>query len=62
MGQAKRRGTYEERKESAIHDANVVREILLKQEKLWWDSLTEEEQKNIISKRTKQLCSFKGNK
>lgn len=57
MGQAKRRGTFEERKESAIADIQLVRNILLQHEKEWWDSLTVEEQKKIIEKRTAQLCN-----
>lgn len=51
MGQAKRRGTYEERKASAIHDLGVVSTILAKQEKEWWDALTPDEQKRVVTNR-----------
>jgi hypothetical protein len=59
MGQAKQRGAFDERKASAIHDAELAKQILLKHEKDWWDSLSSEEQKRIISNRVGQLSLFK---
>lgn len=51
MGQAKRRGTYEERVQQSITEQNFVRELLEKQEKEWWDSLTPEEQETVTRNR-----------
>lgn len=59
MGQAKRRGTYEERKASAIHDQELVKSILDKQEKTWWNELPSEEQKALIQKRLQETIMQK---
>ena len=59
MGQAKRRGTFAERRDSAIHDQEVVKTILNQQEKKWWDSLTAEEQISILQKRISSLTTLR---
>ena len=54
MGQAKRRGTYEQRKADAIEDNKKTARLLHEQEVAWWNSLTEEEQANVRLKRAKR--------
>ncbi len=51
MGQAKQRGTFEERKASAIQDQETVIGMLAKQELEWWNSLTVDEQKLVAKNR-----------
>ena len=51
MGQAKRRGTYEERKAAAIADNEKAARLLREQEDAWWNSLTPEEQANVAKNR-----------
>ena len=59
MGQAKRRGTYEERKESAIADNLKTIQLLKEREDAWWDSLTPEEQQNVVRGRIKRAAKAK---
>lgn len=54
MGQAKKRGTYDERKANAIADNELAVKILREQEQVWWDSLTEDEKANVRLNRAKQ--------
>jgi hypothetical protein len=54
MGQAKRRGTYEERKTMACEDNALVAKLLLEQEQSWYESLTPEEQIAVKIKRAKE--------
>ena len=60
MGQAKNRGTYEERKAEAIQDNAVTVQLLKEQRSKWWNSLSEEEKEfaaiNHIEKITKKVC------
>lgn len=61
MGQAKRRGTYEQRKEAAIEDNKRTIRLLREQEDAWWNSLTSEEQQTVSEnrlKRAKALASI----
>ena len=51
MGQAKRRGTYEERKATAIADNELTVKLIKEQEDRWWNSLTAEEQERIAKNR-----------
>lgn len=56
MGQAKQRGTFEERKASAIQDQETVLGMLAKQELAWWNGLTPDEQKRVAKNRiTKKI-------
>lgn len=52
MGQAKRRGTYEERRTNSINDEAATVKLLKDQEDAWWNSLTPEEQDTVA----KQIC------
>lgn len=54
MGQAKKRGTYEERKAAAIEDNNRTIKLLKEQEETWWNSLTPEEQQRVAKNRLKR--------
>jgi hypothetical protein len=54
MGQAKRRGTYEERKRNACEDNALVAKLLLEQEQMWYESLSAEEQIAVKLKRAKE--------
>jgi 20S proteasome alpha/beta subunit len=51
MGQAKRRGTYEERKAAAIADGQLMIKLIKEQEDRWWNSLSPEEQERIVKNR-----------
>jgi hypothetical protein len=51
MGQAKKRGTYEERKTTAIEDNARTIQLLKEQEEAWWNSLTPEEQERVAKNR-----------
>lgn len=55
MGQAKRRGTFEERKNSAIEDNAKTIRLLKEQEEAWWNSLTPEEQDAVAKKRVERM-------
>lgn len=55
MGQAKKRGTFEERKEAAIEDNKKTIQLLREQEEAWWNSLTPEEQERVAKKRVERL-------
>ena len=55
MGQAKKRGTFEERKESAIEDNRKTIQLLREQEEAWWNSLTPEEQEAVAKKRVERM-------
>lgn len=54
MGQAKKRGTYEQRKEAAIEDNKRTIQLLKEQEDAWWNSLTPEEQQQVAKNRLKR--------
>lgn len=55
MGQAKKRGNYESRKENAIADnLNTIR-LLTEQRERWWSKLTPQEKDAIINKRLTKL-------
>lgn len=54
MGQAKKRGTYQERKTAAIEDNAKTIRLLQEQEEAWWNSLTPEEQERVAKNRVKQ--------
>jgi len=53
MGQAKKRGSYEERKATAIADNALTVRLLKEQEDAWWASLTPEEQERVAKNRVK---------
>lgn len=53
MGQAKRRGTFEERKAQSIAEQEKTLDLLRKQEAEWFESLTEEERERVIANRKK---------
>lgn len=57
MGQAKKRGTYEERKAAAIEDNTRTVQLLKEQEEAWWNSLTPEEQERVAKNRVKQATA-----
>jgi hypothetical protein len=50
MGQAKKRGTFEERKRESINKKNKEEERKREELLLWWNSLSEEEQKEHMQK------------
>ncbi len=49
MGQAKRRGTFEERRQQSIAAANAARMEREREEAEWWNSLTDD-QKRLVRK------------
>ena len=55
MGQAKKRGTFEERKQAAIDDNLLTIRLLKEQQDAWWASLTEEEQQIVADNRLKRI-------
>jgi hypothetical protein len=55
MGQAKRRGTYEERRANAIEDNENTLRILREREEAWWNSLTPEQQQTVAQNRVKRM-------
>lgn len=59
MGQAKRRGSYDERKNAAIEDNEKTIRLLKEQEDVWWASLTPEEQQNVVRSRIKRAAKAK---
>jgi len=63
MGQAKARGTYEERKRMACEDNALTAKLLLEQEQRWYDSLSPEEQMAVKLKRAHEAksCASLGN-
>ena len=63
MGQAKRRGSYEERKRTACEDNALTAKLLLEQEQRWYDSLSPEEQMSVKLKRAREAksCAAIGN-
>jgi len=63
MGQAKARGTYEERKRMACEDNAMTAKLLFEQEQRWYESLTPEEQIAVKLKRASEAksCASIGN-
>lgn len=63
MGQAKRRGLYEERKRMACEDNALTAKLLLEQEQRWYDSLSDEEKMAVKLKRSYEAksCASIGN-
>lgn len=59
MGEAKRRGTYDERKTAAIEDNLKTIQILKDREDAWWATLTPEEQQNVVRGRIKRAAKTK---
>lgn len=53
MGEAKSRGTYEERKANSIADQKAALSILKKQDEEWLLSLSESERENVLTNRIK---------
>jgi len=47
MGQAKQRGSFEQRKAESIQKKKDERERKIREEKEWFDSLTEEEKATV---------------
>jgi hypothetical protein len=60
MGQAKARGSYEERKRMACEDNALVAKLLLEQEQRWFKSLNTEEQMAVKLKRAQQAKTLAG--
>jgi hypothetical protein len=58
MGQAKQRGTFEERKAISVSDQAAAALILKQQEKLWWDSLSDEEKEKVTKNRVDQALTM----
>lgn len=58
MGQAKKRGTYDERKAAAIEDNARTIQLLREQEEAWWNSLTPEEQQRVAKNRLKRAMTM----
>ena len=54
MGQAKRRGTFEERRQQSIDRAEAERLERQRKAQEWWDSLTPEQQEAERKKRRKR--------
>ena len=54
MGQAKRRGTFEERRQQSINRTEAERMERQRQAQEWWDSLTPEQQDAEREKRRKR--------
>ena len=54
MGQAKTRGSYEERKRMACEDNALAAKLLLEQEQRWYESLSPEAQMAVKIKRAQQ--------
>lgn len=63
MGQAKTRGSYEERKRMACEDNAITAKLLLEHEQRWYDSLTDEEKMAVKLKRAydAKSCASIGN-
>lgn len=55
MGHAKKRGTFQERKASAIHDTALAAKMLKEQEDKFWASLTDDERENIYISRKRAM-------
>lgn len=53
MGQAKQRGTFEERRDAAIHDNELIAKLLKENEEKWWNGLSESEQAKVRLARAK---------
>jgi hypothetical protein len=58
MGQAKKRGTFEERKAAAIEDNRKTIQLLREREEAWWNSLTPEEQEAVAKKRVERMYAM----
>lgn len=54
MGQAKKRGTFEERRQQSIDRAEAERMERQRKAQEWWDSLTPEQQEAEREKRRKR--------
>jgi hypothetical protein len=54
MGQAKRRGTFEERRKQSIDAANAARTEREREEAEWWNSLTDEEKRLVRRNRERR--------
>jgi hypothetical protein len=54
MGQAKQRGTFEERRQQSIDRAEAERMERQRKAQEWWDSLTPEQQEAEREKRRKR--------
>lgn len=63
MGQAKQRGSYEERKRMAREDNAITAKLLFEQEQRWYESLSSEEQMAVKLKRAREAksCASLGN-
>lgn len=57
MGQAKRRGSFDERSASAITDNLKTIQLLKEREDAWWATLTPDEQQNIVRSRIKRYTT-----
>ena len=54
MGQAKKRGTFEERRQQSIDAANAARTEREREEAEWWDSLTDDERRLVRKNRERR--------
>lgn len=52
MGQAKRRGSFEQRKQQSVEKAEALKIENARKEQDWWDSLTEEQQNEVSRRRS----------
>lgn len=58
MGQAKRRGSYEQRKQDAIQSNIEIAKLLKQQEQQWFDSLSCVEAASVRLGRAKAAAAF----
>jgi hypothetical protein len=63
MGQARKRGSYQERKALAIEENRKIVQLLQEQERTWFENLSEEEKMSVRLKRAKEAksCASLGN-
>ena len=54
MGQAKERGTFEERRQQSIDRAEAERLERQRKEAEWWNSLTDEQKENVRQNRARR--------
>jgi hypothetical protein len=54
MGQAKQRGTFEERRQQSIDRAEAERLERQRKEAEWWNSLTDEQKENVRQNRARR--------
>jgi hypothetical protein len=54
MGQAKKRGTFEERRQQSIDRTEAERLERQREEAEWWNSLTDEQKENVRKNRARR--------